>query len=158
MKTIILYATKYGASREIARRIAEKLPDSTVCDLKKDSIPTLTQYDCVILGGSVYAGMLRKEVKEFAKLNEAELTGKMLGLFISGMGTEQERIDAGFNLNFPEALLCGAKTKAFLGGIFDPGKAGWFDRFLFKAVAKQSAYSDIISNDKITEFVESMKA
>ena len=30
MKTLILYASKYGATGEIARRIAEKMPEATV--------------------------------------------------------------------------------------------------------------------------------
>lgn len=157
MKTIILYATKYGATREIARRIAEKLPGSSIYDMKKDSIPPISQYECVILGGSLYAGMLRKEAKEFAARNAAELSGKTLGLYLSGMGMEQEKIDAGFNMNFPEALLDCAKAKAFLGGIFDPAKAGLFDRLLYKAVAKQSAYFDNILDDKIIEFTEALK-
>jgi len=34
MKTLILYATKHGATGEIANRIAAKMTGATVCNLK----------------------------------------------------------------------------------------------------------------------------
>jgi hypothetical protein len=45
----------------------------------------------------------------------------------------------------------------FLGGIFDPKKAGFAERLIMKAAAKLSDYSDTIDNDKIEKFVEVMK-
>lgn len=158
MKTIILYATKYGASREIARRIAEKLPDTSLCDLKRDTVPPLSQYGCVIIGGSLYAGMLRKEAKNFAAQHASELSGKKLGLFLSGMDGREESLAAYFGNNFPQEVLQNAKTKAFLGGIYDPSKVGFLSRIIFKAAAKQSEYKSNLFEDKIVEFAEALKA
>jgi menaquinone-dependent protoporphyrinogen oxidase len=52
MKTLIIYATKYGATKEIAGRIAARIPGSTVADLKSSNIPPVSQFDCIILGSS----------------------------------------------------------------------------------------------------------
>lgn len=156
MKTIILYATKYGAAREIAKLIAGKISEASVFNLKEDTIPPLSQFDCVIIGGPLYAGMLRKEAKKFVELNAAELSDKKLGLFLSGLGTEQAKDLACFNGNFPEEILKKAKAKAFLGGIYDPSKAGWLERAVLKTITKQSSYINCISEDKIDKFIEEL--
>lgn len=54
MKTLILYATKHGATRKIAKLIAQEIPDSVVKDVE-ESDPHLPSYDCVILGSSLMA-------------------------------------------------------------------------------------------------------
>ena len=156
MKTIILFASKYGAAGEIARRIASRIKDATVHELKRGGNPSLDGFDCVILGSSVYAGMIRKEAKTFLSLNAAALQKKKLGLFLSGMETSGG--NKFFETNFPRDILETAKATGFLGGIFDPKKAGLMERLIMKAVAKTSAYGNTIDDEKIEQFVESMKA
>jgi menaquinone-dependent protoporphyrinogen oxidase len=152
MRTLILYATKHGAASEIARRIASLMDGATVHDLKHGGVPPLDGFDCVVVGGSLYAGMVRKEAKEFVLHNAADLRGKKLGLFISGMGGENQ--EKNFSANYPEETLKTAKAAYFLGGIYDPKKAGFMERFIMKAVAKLSEYTDTIDDKKIAEFVE----
>jgi len=155
-KTIILYATKHGAAAEIARRIADMISGAVVHDLKHNNIPDLAGFDCVIIGSSVYAGMFRKEAKAFLSQNAEVLKNKTLGLYVSGMSqNEGKKI---FADNVPNDVLDSAKTAVSLGGIFDPKKAGFFERLIMKVAAKQSDYSDTIDNDRIKEFVEVMKA
>jgi menaquinone-dependent protoporphyrinogen oxidase len=154
MKTIILYATKYGASGEIAQRIAAKRLDSTVCNIKTDKVPQLDSFDCVIVGGSLYAGMLRKEAKKFVIENAEVLKSKRLGLFLSGLSPEEEQ--KAFKGNFPESVLQAAKSTAFLGGIFDPAKAKGFDKFIFKTVAKQGDYISTITDEGVNQFADEM--
>lgn len=156
MKTIILYATKYGAAREIASRIAAKLSDVSLFDLKKDAIPPLSGFDCVIVGSSVYVGQVRKEAKTFIAQNAAVLREKKTGLFLSGLAPEKERTAAYFTENYPAEVLQSVKAKGFLGGIFDPKKAGFFDKILFKAAAKQSGYVTDIFNDEIDAFIREL--
>lgn len=61
MRTLILYATKHGAARDIAQRLAKRMNGATVIDLGTGSAPSPNGYDCVIIGSSVYVGQLRKE-------------------------------------------------------------------------------------------------
>ena len=156
MKTLILYATKHGAAAEIARRIASRIDGAVAHDLKKGSAPPLEGFDCVIVGGSVYVGMVRKEAKTFVSQNAASLHKKKLGLFLCGM--DSGKVKECFDANFPSELLKSAKAMSFLGGIFDPKKAGVLERFVMKVVAKQSEYIDTIDDGKITEFAEVMQA
>jgi len=156
MKTLILYATKHGAAREIARRIEKKMDGAAAHDLKQGGVPSLGQFDCVIIGSSLYAGSIRKEAKAFLSQNTDALLGKKVGLFLCGMDTNQAKTC--FDNNFPPDILRSAKAASFLGGIFDPQKAGVMERLVMKAVAKQSVYINTISDDNIDQFVEAMRS
>lgn len=154
MKTLILYATKHGAVREIAERIAKRLEDSTVCDLSSKNIPSVGQYDCVVVGSSLYVGTIRKEAKEFLTKNTAVLLGKTVGLFLSGLS--KDSVETYYTNNFPENLLKHAKATAFLSGKFDPKKSGFGERLIMKAVAKTAGYTDTISDEEIARFAEAL--
>jgi len=156
MKTIILYATKYGAAAEIARRIAAQIDDAVTFNLKQAGVPALNDFECVIVGSSVYAGMFRKEAKTFLAENADELCKKKLGLFISGMSESDG--DEAFKANVPGEVLQAAVAASALGGVFDPSRANFFERLIMKAVTKQSGYVSNISEGKIKEFAEAMKA
>ena len=157
MKTLILYATKYGAAREIARRIAGEMDTSAIYDLKQGELPALSDFDCVIVGSSLYAGMIRKDAKAFLAKNAGALRDKRLGLFLSGMDADAARINGYFASNFPAELLGAAKVTASPGGIYNPKKAGFWERAIFKLAAKQADYADSIDNDKIAEFAKALK-
>ena len=152
MKTLILFATKHGATREAAKRIALKIPSAVIHDLKQANTPSLADFDCVIIGSSIYVGAIRKEAKTFLAQNADKLKEKKLGLFLCGLQENEEK--QLFDSNFSPAILSAAKATAFLGGIFDPKKAGFMERFVIKAVAKLSEYADKIDNDKIAKFAE----
>jgi len=155
MKTIIIYATKYGAAGEIAQRIASKIDGAVVHNLKK-SVPSLEEYDCIILGSSVYAGMIRKEAKYFLSQYGDVLKNKTFGLFLSGL--DRGSNEAFFTANFSPEILQNSKAKSFIGGIYDPKKAGFMERFIMRMITKQSGYIDTIKDSKIEKFAEAMKA
>ena len=155
MKTLILYATKYGATREIAERIAKEIGGAVIHDLKQGPRHDLADFDCVIIGSSLYAGSIRKEAKTFLAQHGGQLQGKTIGLFLSGASKgEAEKC---FADNFPADLRQRARGTAFLGGIFDPQKAGGMERFIMKLVTKQAGYTDTIDDEKIRQFAALMK-
>ena len=156
MNTLILYATKHGAAREVARRIANKMDGAVTRDLKQADVPDLAGFGRVIIGSSLYAGSIRKEAKAFLSQNANSLSGKRLGLFLCGMDASREK--AYFDGNFPPDVLRAAKAASFLGGIYDPTKAGLFERFIMKIAAKQSEYADCIDDKKIEQFAEALSA
>lgn len=156
MKTIILYATKHEATREIAGRIASRLGDAALCDLGKDTVPPLSQFDCIVVGSPLYAGMIRKEAKTFVAQNIAVLSEKKVGLFLSGFEAENEQ--AYFENNFSPEILRIAKAKCFPGGIYDPSKAGILDKLMLKVVGKQMGYTNTINDTLIEQFAEGLNA
>ena len=156
MKTIIFYATKYGAASVIAQRIADKINGAVICNLKQAVLPPLEDFDCIIIGASLYAGSIRKEAKDFLFKREDILLGKKIGLFLTGIGAEGE--ETFFKDNFPYDLMQKAAAKSFLGGIFDPKKAGMFERFIIRIVTKRSGYINTINDLRIDQFVKEIKA
>ena len=69
MSTLIAYATKYGFTKICAQELAKKLDENAdICDLNSEK-PDLTKYDTVIIGGSIYAGKIRKPVADFCTNN-----------------------------------------------------------------------------------------
>ena len=157
MKTLVLFATKYGAAEEIARRIAARFDDVVLHDLKCAQIPDIAEFDCIIIGSSLYVGSIRKEAKSFLARNEKVLLCKSVGLFLSGLDTE-DTPQSYFEKNFSRELLTAAKATCFPGGIYDPEKTGWFDKFLMKAAKKNAAYSNTIDDNKIEDFARAMKS
>ena len=156
MNTLILYATKHGATKEIAQRIANSLGGATLHDLKLGSVPALAGFDCVIIGSSLYAGSIRKEAKAFLSKPIGDLADKKVGLFLCGMDVNGE--NKYFDLNFPKNILSLAKASGMMGGIYDPQKAGMFERLIMKVVTKKSAYTNTINDEKIKQFAEVMKS
>jgi len=154
MKTIIVYATKHGATREIAERIARGINGAVTHDLKQGAAPDLAAFDCVIVGASIYAGTVRKEAKTFIAQNATALSGKTLGLFLSGMGTGDGKTY--FEKNFPEDVLKNVKATGFLGGAFDPAKGNVIERIIMKLVTKQSGPVNRIDDAKIEQFVKAL--
>ena len=67
MKTVIVYASSHGTTAKVANLIREKL-DSTsiqILNLKDKPNIDLSNYETVIIGGSVHAGSIKSEVKKF---------------------------------------------------------------------------------------------
>lgn len=151
MKTLILYATKHGATRKIAELISQEIPDSIVRNVEDQEVH-LDIYDRVILGSSLMAGQIRKPLKKYVLKHKQELLTKQLGLFLSGFDEKQQ--ETYFSHNFPPEIVAAAKAKALLGGIYDPQKCNPLERAAMKAVAKLDSYAANISTDKISEFVK----
>ena len=85
-KILVTYATKYGATKEIAEKISEVLRQSELQTdvVSVDRIRDLTPYKAVILGSAVYMGKWRKEAVEFLKKNVQALAERPVWLFSSG--------------------------------------------------------------------------
>lgn len=154
MNTLIVYFTKHGAAQKIAEGLAAQLENATLCNGKKEPIPALKDFDRVVVGSSLYAGSIGKEVKAFLTERAQELGEKPLGLFLSGLdATGEERY---FAANFPQSLLTRAKAKAFLGGAYDPAQCAFGERFVMKLLGKNQAVSTI-SHEDIQRFADALK-
>ena len=75
MKGIILYKSKYGATKQYAEWIAERTGFPCVRTEDAD-IRTVSEYDTVILGGGVYASGIAG--LSFLKKNIGQLKGKKI--------------------------------------------------------------------------------
>jgi menaquinone-dependent protoporphyrinogen oxidase len=92
-KTLLAYATRWGATTETSKEIINVLKDKFNIDVdlvdlkdKKTKNPDITPYNNVILGVSVAKFRWAREGWKFLKKNKETLTKKKLFVFVSSGG------------------------------------------------------------------------
>lgn len=164
MNTLIVYATRYGCSESCAKILSGKLQGKVdIHNLKEGQAVNLSQYEKVIIGGSIYVGKIQKEVSEFCAKHLEELKQKKVGLYVCGMLKEKAEIE--LNDNFPTELLKYAVAKEFFGGKFNFKKMNIFVKFIVKNITKtdktlpkmdQNKEISTVSEEIIDRFAQSM--
>ena len=70
MKTLIAYGSKHGAAAKCAVILKEKIRGEVeMINLQQIQNIALKDYDNVIIGGSIYAGAIQKQVTAFCSQN-----------------------------------------------------------------------------------------
>ena len=154
MKTLIIYASKYGCVADCATDLKSKLSgDVTLVDVKKmDKDLDLDNFETIIIGGSVYIGNIAKELKSFCRGNLELLCRKKLGLFLCCGQVDQA--NEFFENNFQLRLLKHAQITECFGGEARPEKMNLVDSSLLKAVTKGDFSSFEILDKNIEKFAE----
>ena len=83
MRTVIVYKSKHGSTKEYAEYINKNIPDSEIFPVEFFDITTLNSYENVILGSSVYVGTTF--LKGFLIDNWDVLKDKKVFVFAVGM-------------------------------------------------------------------------
>jgi menaquinone-dependent protoporphyrinogen oxidase len=138
---LVAYASKYGATKEIAEKIGLVLKDSgfAVDVLPVDNVASIDAYKTVVLGSAVYIGGWRKAAARFLKANEKALAGKMVWLFSSGPTGRGDPVELVKGWRFPQSLQPVAdRIKpveiALFHGAVDTRNLGFFGRLAIKNV------------------------
>lgn len=86
MRILAAYASRHGATRGIAERIAAKLgqPGCDVTLLPVDDVKDVAVYDAVVVGSSVYFGMWSTSAAELVRRHAHALRHVPVWLFSSG--------------------------------------------------------------------------
>jgi len=87
MKLLVVYASRYGATREIAERIAEVLTAHGLDAMPRPAgnATDLADYDGCIIGSAIYFGKWRREAINFTERNKKALAAtNAVWLFSSG--------------------------------------------------------------------------
>jgi len=147
MKTLIVYATKYGCTQECVSIMKESLQGEVKISTAEKCRYDLMHFDTIIIGGSVYMGTMRKDVTKFCKRNEKILLRKKIGLFAccyTPKGTE------GFlETLFPHNLLTHAAYTTIVGGRMDYEKMSFAYRKLFQSLNKIEGFREGFVEPKI---------
>jgi menaquinone-dependent protoporphyrinogen oxidase len=156
MKTLITYTSTHGCTEKVANELKEKMgSEITMVNLKKDHVPILTDFDRIVIGGSIHAGQVQKRTKEFCTKNMDVLLSKEIGLFICCMYDGEVALKQ-LREAYPDELHQHAKTSAVLGGAYDFDKMNFFEKMVVKKVSgvKESVLN--IDNDAIGKFAKKM--
>lgn len=91
--TLLVYATRWGATTETAKEIIRIMKEKFNIEVdlvnlkdKKTKNPDISSYENIILGVSVARFRWAKEGKKFLKNNQSALKGKKLFVFVSSGG------------------------------------------------------------------------
>lgn len=152
---LIVYAGKYGTTERAAGIIKDNLPGAVTCNLNKESCPNLEDFDWVVIGGSIYAGRVRKEVKKFCRVNLDRLLRKKLGLFICCM-YDGEKAEKQFKEAFPEELRQAARASAIFGGQLSLEKVNFLEKFVIKNFIGVKESVSRFRPDEISEFARKL--
>jgi menaquinone-dependent protoporphyrinogen oxidase len=138
---LVAYATKYGATAEIAERIADTLRQAGLAvDLKPvEDVGEFSPYAAFVLGSAVYAGQWRSQAAHFLESREQELAGHPLWLFSSGPTGEGDPVELMQGWRFPETLQPVAdrlqpRAIAFFHGVLDPDKLNFAEKLIIKGI------------------------
>jgi menaquinone-dependent protoporphyrinogen oxidase len=84
---LVCYGTRYGATAEIAERIAQTLRNRKaivdIVNLKAEKPAQIEQYELIIIGSGIAAGKWTKEPLKWMKKHKEAISGKKVALFVS---------------------------------------------------------------------------
>jgi menaquinone-dependent protoporphyrinogen IX oxidase len=130
MNSILIYSSKYGATRQYADWIGKAL-EIPIVDSENTTTPEIIQNDTFIIGSSVYIGRLR--IRKWLKKNQHLLKNKRIILFIV-CGTpveEKEKWSEYIRQSVPETLMPDCSVHVLPGRMWFAKVNGW-DRFLLR--------------------------
>ena len=134
MKTLICYCSRYGTTADCAGVLAQKVGgDTTLVDLARDRWPALAGSDVVLIGGSIYAGKIQRQVVSFCERNRQPLLRTRVGVFLCCLFTG-ESAEMEMQTAFPDWLLAHAFSSVLPGGQIRFSRLSFLDRLLVRAV------------------------
>lgn len=127
MQTLILYATKSGATEECASMLAKKLKNCPTYNLEQ-TMPDITAFDMIIIGTGVRMGKIYKPVLNFIRQNSELLLTKTVAIYLCNAypDTFQKAIDK----NIPTELINHSVCIKSFGGkppFTNPQKETWLN-------------------------------
>jgi menaquinone-dependent protoporphyrinogen oxidase len=159
---LVTYASKYGATKEIAERISEVLCQA---GLQTDVYPVngirdLNPYKAVILGSAVYVGKWHKEAVEFLQTHEKILADRPVWLFSSGPTGEGDPVELIEGKRLPAAPQLVADRihphdMAVFHGYINPDKINFIEKWAIKSLVKKP-FGDFRDWDAITAWATSI--
>ncbi len=157
-RVLIAYRSRYGATEACARKLAERLGGETVIhDLRTRPAPDVRAFDAVLVGGSIYAGKIQREVGAFCERQREALSAVPVGLFICCL-FEGEKAREELNAAFPPWLAAHAFAREVLGGELRVEKLSRIDRFLAKSAIRPLRDISGIREDVLEALVKAVTA
>ncbi|WP_181884525.1 flavodoxin domain-containing protein [Neobacillus piezotolerans] len=152
MKTLIVYETKHGTVEHAVALLAGKLHGETRTARVSDTLPKLSKFDTVIIGGSIYFGEIQKTLAMFMVKNREELLGKRLGLFICGAHPDPAEREKELENAFPKEFRDRAEAQAIFGYQIHFQELNPLERSIAKSILRQKVDKVGLNEEAIEAF------
>lgn len=134
MKTLIVYASKKGATKKCAERIKQGVRGEVkLIECKEALNEPMESYDNIIIGSAVYAGTLDKDLKSFCSNKQECLSSKRTFLFLGCMN--DKLLNDYVKNNIPAEVASHLEDVTCCGGAFYFSKMNFFEKFIIKKIA-----------------------
>jgi len=147
MKTLVLYSSKYGTTKECAEKISTQL-NCDIYSLDHVGDVSLKNYTHIVIGSSVYMGKLRKSISNFIE-NNTEIKSKSLTFFICCNDTTDYVSLIPSKIKYASIFHLGFELKL--------SQMKFTDRFITKMVSKSSEDVSMINESEIQRLIHSLK-
>lgn len=146
MKTLMLFSTRDGQTREIAAYLCSQLRelgvDTAMIDLNRTDIIEWQLYDSVIIGASIRYGHFHPALDRFVKKHAAALRAVPSAFFsVNLVARKPEKRSPQTNSYTRKFLLRSPwqpDTCAVFAGALRYPRYGWFDRFMIRLIMKMT--------------------
>ncbi|MEC9485350.1 MAG: flavodoxin domain-containing protein [Candidatus Izemoplasma sp.] len=147
MKTLIIYASKHGTTKQCAQIIHNNRKGDLHHIRECENLKPI-DYDVIYIGSPVYAGRINKKIKQWIERYIDDLKNKQSIVFLSGMNPDG--LDEVIHQNFSDDI---AKTLQLehVGGAFKFDDMNMFEKFIVKVVAKETSSVDNVNYNKVKE-------
>lgn len=136
-RVLVAYATRHGATADIARAHAEALrrKGHTADLVPADNAETLDRYDAVVLGSAVYYGHWLDPARDLAERFATQLSGLPVWLYSSGpLGPPDHLVPEGDCVDVgPVAEAIGAIDHRMFAGKLDKSALGFREKAVVAA-------------------------
>jgi menaquinone-dependent protoporphyrinogen oxidase len=160
-KILVAYASKYGATAEIAEKIGDGIGQAgfPVEIVPAHRVRDLTPYQAVILGSAVYMGFWRKEAVQFLKTHEPALAERAVWLFSSGPTGKGDPVQLTNGWRFPtgqQPIVDRIKPRdiTVFHGYVNVNKLNFFEKWILNNV--KAASGDFRDWDAIASWAGSI--
>src|SRR5262245_10918042 len=127
-RTLVVYASKHGSTREVAEAVAAVLAEHGIAsDLSAaHDVVSLDGYDAVVLGAALYMGRLHADARRLLEWERSELASRTVAVFAMGPGSTDERELESSRRQLAKGLARVSELEpvstAVFGGVFDPAR------------------------------------
>ena len=118
-KALVMYYSVYGTTKKYAQWIAEEL-NAEICERKKADQNSLANYDTIVLGSGLYAGVIQG--LDLIIKNYEVIKNKKLVLFTCGLADYSNQVNINniqkrIDVKLPENIRSNVKVFFLQGGV-----------------------------------------
>lgn len=138
---LVVYASREGATRDVAERIAERIAEQgRYVELRTAAeVDQFAAYDAVVLGSAIYDRSWLPEAEALVRRNLGSLAGRPVWFFSVGSFPDTHRVMGRLMKRSPRgigAVVDAVRPRGYrvFGGVIRHGQWPWFSRLLLRAL------------------------